>query len=48
MELTLVDALILSHGHVDHYGSLHQVMRKTGGECSLYVNRFSPVSAASS
>lgn len=38
LDLTRLDHLVLSHGHVDHYGALGLVMKETGDRCKLFVH----------
>jgi 7,8-dihydropterin-6-yl-methyl-4-(beta-D-ribofuranosyl)aminobenzene 5'-phosphate synthase len=38
LDLKELDFLVLSHGHVDHYGSLLKVLGKTDGKCKLIVH----------
>lgn len=38
IDLTKIDAIILSHGHFDHYGALLQVLKDAGHKISLVVH----------
>ncbi|RLB01787.1 MAG: hypothetical protein DRG83_09570 [Deltaproteobacteria bacterium] len=38
LDLRRLDFLVLSHGHVDHYGCLSQVLKKTGKRCKLIIH----------
>jgi len=38
LDLRELDFLVLSHGHVDHYGSLLKVLRRTGEKCKLMAH----------
>src|SRR5208337_3249549 len=38
LDITRLDHLVLSHGHVDHYGALGRVMKETADGCKLFVH----------
>jgi len=38
LDITRLDHLVLSHGHVDHYGALGRVMKETADRCKLFVH----------
>lgn len=38
LDFSRLDAMALSHGHIDHYGCLLPVLRKTKQECSLFCH----------
>lgn len=42
LDLEEIDFMVLSHGHVDHYGSLSKIIRKTDEECKLIVHPEAP------
>jgi 7,8-dihydropterin-6-yl-methyl-4-(beta-D-ribofuranosyl)aminobenzene 5'-phosphate synthase len=33
-----LDFLVLSHGHVDHYGCLYEILKRTGEKCKLVIH----------
>jgi 7,8-dihydropterin-6-yl-methyl-4-(beta-D-ribofuranosyl)aminobenzene 5'-phosphate synthase len=33
-----LDYLVLSHGHIDHYGCLYEVLKRTGSKCKLVIH----------
>ncbi len=42
LNLEEIDFMVLSHGHIDHYGSLSKIIRKTDEECKLIVHPEAP------
>jgi len=42
IDLEKLDFLVLSHGHIDHYGGLAKILRMTGRKCKLIVHPEAP------
>jgi 7,8-dihydropterin-6-yl-methyl-4-(beta-D-ribofuranosyl)aminobenzene 5'-phosphate synthase len=38
IDLEKLDFLVLSHGHIDHYGGLAKILRMTGEKCKLILH----------